>query len=144
MNAGSDGLPTRILWFDEWESEFSRVGFGSHHNDNGSFIIPENQLKRIINFDQTALSLDGSEGRCEHQSAVEFYNPNLHAAYKRTSKLSMTITMTIGLSAAGEPLAPHFQFPTKAKNKENMKIECKVLEKMKCVKGQFGCETNRD
>ena len=32
------------MWFDEWENKLCRLGFGSH-NDSGSFIIPENQLK---------------------------------------------------------------------------------------------------
>ena len=81
-------------------------GFGNH-SESGSFIIPENQLKCIINFDETALSLDSSEGRCGGRPAVEFYDSSLPAAYKRASKSSMTITMTTGLSAAGEPLAQH-------------------------------------
>ena len=46
--------------------------------------------------------------------------------------------------AAGEPLCPHFQFPTKAKNKDKMKIECEMLENMKCIKGQFGFVTQRE
>ena len=130
------------MWFDEWESELCRLGSGNH-DESGSFIIPENQLKHTINFDEAALSLDGSEGRCGSRPAVEFDDPNPSALYKRTSKSSMTIAMITGLSAAGEPLAPHFQFPTKAKNKENMKIECEVLENMKLAKGQFGCEAKR-
>ena len=104
------------MWFDEWESELCRLGFGNH-DESGSLIIPENQLKHIINFDETALSLDGLEGRCGGRPAVEFYDPNLPASYKRTSKLSVTITMITGSLAAGEPLAPHFQFPTKAKRR---------------------------
>ena len=52
--------------------------------------------------------------------------------------------MITGLSATGEPLAPHFQFPTKAKNKDKMKIEYEMLEKMKLVNGQFGSETERE
>ena len=126
------------MWFNEWENELYRLDFG-RYNNSGSFIIPENQLKRIINFYETALSLDGSEERCVGRPAVEFYDPNLPAAYKRTSKLSMTpITMITGSLAAGEPLAPHFHFQTKAKNKDKMKIECETLENMKCVMGQFG------
>ena len=92
------------------------IGF-SNHNESGSFIIPENQLQCIINFDETALSRDGSEGRCGDRPAVEFYGPNLPETYKRTSKLSMAITMITGSSAAGEPLAPHFQFPTRLRMK---------------------------
>ena len=101
-------------------------------------------LKCIINFDKTALSLDGLEGRCGGRPGVELNDPNLPAAaYKRTSKSSSTNTTITGSSAAGEPIAPHFQFPTKAKNKDNMKIEYEMLEKMRLVNGQFGCKTKR-
>ena len=125
------------IWFDEWESKLCWLGFG-YHNEHGLFIIPDEQLKHIVNFNETALSLDGSEGRCGSRPAVGFYDPNL-PAYKRTSKSSMTLTMITAFSAAGESLAPHFQFPTKAKNKDNMKIECEILEKTKLENGQFGC-----
>ena len=35
-----------------------QLGFGNH-NEHGSFIIPDNQLESIINFDETALLLLG-------------------------------------------------------------------------------------
>ena len=90
----------------------------ANYDDHGSFIIVlDKQLKCIINFDETALSLDGPEGQCGGRPAGEFYDPNLPAAYKRTSKSSVTIVMITGSSAAGDPLDPNFQFPTKSKNK---------------------------
>ena len=49
----------------------------------------------------------------------------------------MTITMITGSSAAGEAIAPHFQFPTKAKP-ENAKLNIDILTKMKTVEGVFG------
>jgi len=91
-----------------------------------------------VNIDETALSFDGSEGRCGGRPAIQFTDPNLQASYKRTSKSSTTITMITGSSAAGEPIPPHFQFPTKAKDDTNKKIKAEAIKHLKDVFGVFG------
>ena len=54
---------TLSTWFDLWEQQLASWKFG-HYNEDGSFIIPDHQLAWIINFDETALPLDGTDGRC--------------------------------------------------------------------------------
>jgi len=126
------------LWFNQWETSLQNLGFGSR-DATGKFVIHREQLSRIINIDETALSFDGSEGRCGGRPAVEFFDPTLQASHKRTSKSSVTITLIAGSSAAGEAIPPHFQFPTRAKG-ENAKIDVQVYEFVKGVLGKFGCE----
>jgi len=109
-------------------------------DSEGIFIISGEQLKRIVNIDETALSFDGSEGRCGGRPAIQFTDPNLQASYKRTSKSSTTITMITGSSAAGEAIPPHFQFPTRAKE-DTAKIKNDVFKYLKKVLGVFGAAT---
>ena len=102
------------MWFYEWEKDLVDLGFGQRVD--GPVTIPENQLGRIRNISETALSLDGANGCCGGRPRVEFYDSSIPVSHRRPSKSSMTITMITGSAAAGgEAVASHFQFPTKAK-----------------------------
>lgn len=48
-------------WFLNWGNDLVELGF-AHKNLDGDIVIPEEQLGRIVNFDETCLSLDGSNG----------------------------------------------------------------------------------
>jgi len=48
-------------WFDEWEHFVLAQGFATK-DDNGLTVFSEDQKCRIINIDETNLSLDGSDG----------------------------------------------------------------------------------
>jgi hypothetical protein len=49
-------------WFDNWEFDLVDLGFAVRAAD-GKVTIPDKQLPFIINFGETCLSLDGTEGR---------------------------------------------------------------------------------
>jgi len=49
-------------WFDCWEYDLVDLGF-AFYDERGECIVPDEQIRNIINFDETCLSLDGSEGR---------------------------------------------------------------------------------
>jgi len=49
-------------WFDNWEFDLVDLGFAVRAAD-GKVTILDEQLRFIINFDETCLSLDGTEGR---------------------------------------------------------------------------------
>ena len=124
------------LWFNKWEQRLGEVGFGSMID--GKFVIPNDQLQQIMNIDETALSLVSSNGRCGGRPTAEFSDPNLPTAHRRTSKSAITVTMITGSSAAGEAIAPHFQFPSKATDQCNAKLPIEVIKTMKGVIGWFG------
>ena len=109
-------------------------------------VIPIKQLKRIVNIDETCLSLDGSDninnGRGERPE-VYLYDPRLHQVGKASSKSSLTSTMITGSNAAGEAIVPHFQFQSKAKSDDTMQLQYDVVEHMPRVVVQFGCEEER-
>ena len=48
-------------WFDNWGRDLVELGF-AEKDEEGNIVIPPEQLKNIVNFDETCLSLDGSQG----------------------------------------------------------------------------------
>ena len=48
------------MWFDTWEASLIKLGFAKRSEVDGHIEIPDDQLARILNFDETCLSLDGS------------------------------------------------------------------------------------
>ncbi len=115
----------RPLWFENWGKDLVELGF-AHHGKHGEVIIPNDQLHRILNFDETCLSHDGSNGARGGCPEVFIYNPRLPFPGKRTSKCTSTTTMITGSTAAGEALPPHFQFQTSAKSDETQHIRIDV------------------
>jgi hypothetical protein len=49
-----------FLWFDNWEAELVVQGFAHHGQLTNKISLPPDQLKNILNFDETCLSLNGS------------------------------------------------------------------------------------
>jgi hypothetical protein len=113
------------LWFENWGKDLVELGF-AHLDEHGEVIIPDDQLHRITNFDETCLSHDGSNGARGGRPEVFIYDPRLPLPGKRTSKCSSTTTMITGSTAAGEALPPHFQLQTSAKSDETQRIRIDV------------------
>jgi hypothetical protein len=67
------------LWFEEWERFVIEFGFGTFTSDNKVSFSLE-QRRRIANFDETKISLDGSTSLAGGRPSVHFYDPNLPLA----------------------------------------------------------------
>jgi hypothetical protein len=131
-------------WFDTWSETLLELGFAYKDELTGKIKIKSEQLKNILNLDETCLSLDGSEGQRGGRPTVYFYDPGLPMTGRSTSKTALTATMITGSTAAGEALPPHFQFPTKAQSEETMKINIEALKHAHTIIGKFGCDEERD
>ncbi len=125
-------------WFDNWEHDLVELGFATKLDD-ASVDIPNNQLMRIINIDETCLALDGGSGKRGGCPALVYVGKNLPEVGKAYSKSSVTLTMITGSTAAGKAIPPHFQFSTTATSEERMRLRSDLLQFMPNVKGQFGC-----
>ena len=112
------------LWFDTWEKSLEHLGFGKRVGNE--FVIHD--LSRIINLDESCLSLDGSSGRRGGRPYASLYDPALPSIGHCSTKSSVTTTIICGSSAAGEPLPPHFQFSTMAKVEEREKIKLDIFK----------------
>ena len=106
------------MWFDTWENNLVALSFATREDGAKGITIPLDQIVRILNFDETGLSLDGSGTAAGGRPKAVFYNPNLPLVGKATSKESACMTMITGSNAAGEPIPPHFQFQTSAQSQD--------------------------
>ncbi len=61
-------------WFDNWEYDLVYLGFATKNDDRKVTIIPE-LLRNIISFDETCLSLDGTEGRRGGLPEITLHDP---------------------------------------------------------------------
>ena len=113
-----------------------KLGF-AFTNDNDNTVIPDEQLERILNIDETCLVMDGS--KCNHggRPKVMFYSQTLPNLRKSTIKSSVSTTMITGSTAAGEAIPPHFQFSTTSKSEETQRVNVNSIAFFPKVKGKL-------
>jgi len=104
----------------------------------GQLEIPNDQLARILNFDETCLSLDGSGSAAGGRPSAIFYNPKLPLVGRATSKSALTTTLITGSYAVGEAIPPHFQFSTSAKSADTMQVRLEMAEFFPNLPCKFG------
>jgi hypothetical protein len=98
------------------------------------------QLTQILNFDKTALTLDGSGTAAGGRPQAIFCNPHLPLVGKATSKEGATSAMITGSSVAGEAIPPHFQFAPTAQHKDNKQCQMEVAAFSPNIRGKFGID----
>ncbi len=130
-------------WFDNWCRDLVELGF-AHKDESGEIIIPDDQLARIVNIDETCLVLDGSKAGRGGCPEVYFYDASLPELGRAAAKSSLSTTMIGGSTAAGEAIPPHFQFSTTAQTSDNMRLQCKLIEFMPSVIGKFAYEEEKE
>jgi hypothetical protein len=129
------------MWFDTWENNLVTLGFATREDGAKGIAIAPDQLVRILNFDETALSLDGSGTSAGGRPKAVFYNPNLPLVGKATSKESACTTMITGSNAAGEAIPPHFQFQTSAQSQDTEQCRLEAAAYFRGVWCKFGRKT---
>ncbi len=103
--------------FDNWEQFLVDYGFGTIQ-ESGKIEVSDEQRARILNLDESALSLDGSTQKRGGHPTVRFYDGSLPVIGMIASNSSQCSTLITGSTATGEVLPPHFQFLTAAKSDE--------------------------
>ena len=112
---------------------------GMTEKRGNEIVIPERLWGNFVNLDEKCISLDGSQGGRGGRPVV-FYDPRFPKPARATSKSALTSTMIGGCTARGEPLPPHFQFPTKATAEERERIRTEVAEYCLFVRGKWGLD----
>jgi hypothetical protein len=116
----------------------------------GEPVIPEHQLRIVLNFDETCLSqLDGSTIIRDGCPAACRSDPCLPQVGLATSKTLQTVTMIIGSNARGEALPPQFQKMTTAKTKMECRFKMSAtyslgLEEDRLLPVTFGINKKED
>jgi hypothetical protein len=74
------------MWFRNWELDLVKLGFAHVQENTGESIIPADQMRRILNFDESCLSLDGSTQTRSGRPEVVFWDPRFPLTGRSTSK----------------------------------------------------------
>ncbi len=90
-------------WFDGWERFVLEKGFACRGTD-GTVYFSELQKRRIINLDETKLSLDGSDGGIGGRPANVIIVKNQFRSGTATNKTNISSTLMCGSNAAGKYL----------------------------------------
>jgi hypothetical protein len=125
-----------LSWFVEYRRVILEMGFAV---ENGDGTVRFLDVERIINIDETHLTLDeasaaGKGGR----PAQCMYDPNLSRTGRAAHKSSMSCTLMAGSTAGGTMLAPHVQLPTSATAEERQRIRTDVATHFPTFRGRFG------
>jgi hypothetical protein len=91
-------------WFNIWEETI--LSFGYKDNE-GQVQITEDQKRRIVNMDETKLSLDGSDGQCGGCPALTISVCGVNCPGTAQNKSGFSSTLMCGSNSAGEPLPLH-------------------------------------
>ena len=124
-------------WFENRETDLFNLGFVNCIIE-GKIVMSMDQLKRIINIDETCLALDGSKSKRGGRPAVIFYHRKFPRLGKGTIKTSTATTMIGGINPTGEPDPPHLQFPKKSRSEETMIMRMETVAYFHKVLGNFG------
>jgi hypothetical protein len=129
------------LWFDTWEANLLKLGFA--YKAAYGVKIYDNQLHRIVNIDESALNLDNGSEIPGGRPPTVLADPSLPSSGIATSKSSSTSTIITGSNAAGEPVPPHFEFPSKAQSDETTRINVEAIAMSHTVNAKFGHNSQR-
>ncbi len=131
------------ICFDNWEDDLIRLGF-AFEDDSGNVTIPNEQLRNNINFNETCLSIDGSQGRRGGRPEIVLHDPRFPMTGKSTNKDSLAATLICGSNAADKALVPHFQFKTKATLEDRQRMRTEMFAMAVKVRGVFGRSEERE
>lgn len=124
------------LWFDTWEERMLELGFATK-KENGELEWVD--LERMINIDETALTLDEATSAGKGGRPPEVYHDGeLSRTGTAAHKSSDCSTGLFGCTAAGTALPPHFQFKTSATTTEREKIKLEAIKHVPQFLGRFG------
>jgi hypothetical protein len=118
-------------------------GFADHNLiTNKISSLQPNQLKRILNFDETCLLLDGSTSKRGGRPEVILFDPRFPMVGKATLKSSLSTMMITSSSATGDPIPPHLQFMTKSTSVDSC-FHYNIAKYMPQIHAAIGFEEER-
>ncbi len=88
-------------WFDNWENNLVKLGLAVRDPMSGKVTIAEDQLRNILNLDETCCSLDGSTQNKGGRPEMILSDPRFPMVGRMTSKSSLSTTLICGMWKQG-------------------------------------------
>jgi hypothetical protein len=131
-------------WGDSAKEILIELGFGRQStvqdNVEGEIYFYNGQLDRILNFDETRITLDQTNVEKGGRPSFIFYNPNKPRPGSSANKSSLSLTLIVEGTAAGEMIPPHFQLTTDGQNEQLQVWNTSNMKYMHDVHGKFGSD----
>jgi hypothetical protein len=128
-------------WGDSAKEILIDLGFGHQStvqdNVEGEIYFYDGQLERILNFDETRITLDQTNVEKGGGPSFIFYNPNKPRPGSSVNKSSLSLTLIVGGTAAGEIIPPHFQLTTDGQNEQLQVWNTSIMKYMHDVHGRL-------
>jgi hypothetical protein len=129
-------------WFDSWEVFLVSQGFATEitgeDGNEKEVIVSEDQKRRIINVDETNLSLDGSDGGRGGRPGCTITIKHCSRPGTAQNQSSVSSSLMCGSNAAGEAMPMHIMFSSDAKEEANFAVNASWIIDLPRVTGQFG------
>lgn len=130
------------IFFDDYKKLLLEKKFATpaEDGDEGEVHIEPDQLHRIINLDESEVSIDGTNKLCGGRPGTTYApsDKSLPTGATATNKAQNSATVICGSCASGYPVPPATYFPTKATKTENMKPPDGAEGGLMYVKGYWG------
>ncbi len=124
---------------------FLKYEFAQPGSNGDKMIVEEENLRWILNVNETKMSLDGSKTRAGGRPAVTFFDPHLPTPCVSAEKSSLSCTGIFGSSAAGECVPPHWhQIPTTAMAVGREKVRVNFIQHFMKTCSRLGCKEVRE
>jgi len=131
------------LWGNGWKVFLVEMGFATRDASSGKVFIPDDQLSRIGNVDESRVSLDSSNTSAGGRPCLTFTDPNLPLVKQSNSKSNLGATVICGSTAGGECFPIHWQLMTSAKDDQRRKFKHDFLRFQQNTFGKFGTPERR-
>lgn len=137
-------------WYNNWKLFLIEMGFAVNKPefDKDENMISEITLlpgmsHRILNLDESDLSLDGNSNKVGGAESVAMFVPGCPRTGTGTPKSSDKNTVINSCSAAGDAGPPHIEFSSSCKLPEDCKVREEWITCLPSGRGKFGFKEER-
>jgi hypothetical protein len=102
----------------------------------------DGQLERILNIDESEVTTNGTSKLTGGRPVTEYCSSDtrIGTGAEGTNKSGYAATFIGGTCMSGYPVPPHFQVRSLAKTEQTKKLDTRLFENMRKVRGKYGFE----
>ena len=106
----------------------------------GELVFFDGQLERILNIDESEVTTDGTSKLAGGRPVTEYCcRDNSISGAEGTNKSGYAATFIGGTCMSGYPVPPHFQVRSLARTEQTKKLDTRLFENMRKVRGCCDC-----